>query len=128
VRAIRLSRKLAGGDGPIWVFSAVSEAGHLVEQKEDRSVLSKWGNDLRQSFRTLGQAAGVSEFDARLLMNHAIQGVNAGYITRHKLLDTHLRKQQNAISDLIMAAARTTAKTDDGIARWLSHREVEPRS
>ena len=127
VRAIRLSRKLAGGDGPIWVFSAVSEAGHLVEQQEDRSVLSKWGNDLRQSFRTLGQAAGVSEFDARLLMNHAIQGVNAGYITRHKLLDTHLRKQQNAISDLMMAAARATAKTDECIAEWLSRRDVQPK-
>ena len=106
VRAIRLSRKLAGGDGPIWVFSAVSEAGHLVEQKEDRSVLSKWGNDLRQSFRTLGQAAGVSEFDARLLMNHAIQGVNAGYITRHKLLEDHLRGRQQAVSQHRRPATR----------------------
>jgi hypothetical protein len=50
---------------------------------------SKWGNDLRQSFRTIATAAGVSEFDARLLMNHAVPGVNAGYITRHKLLEDH---------------------------------------
>jgi hypothetical protein len=45
------------------------------EQKEDRATLSKWGNDLRQSFRTIATAAGVSEFDAKLLMNHAIPGV-----------------------------------------------------
>ena len=68
----------------------------------------------------------MSEFDARLLMNHAIQGVNAGYITRHKLLDTHLRKQQNAISDLMMAEARAAAKSDERIAKWLSRRDVEP--
>jgi hypothetical protein len=42
------------------------------EQKEDRATLSKWSNDLRQSFRTIATAAGVSDFDAKLLMNHAI--------------------------------------------------------
>lgn len=31
----------------------------LVEHKEEGDVLSKWGNDLRQSYRTLAQAAGV---------------------------------------------------------------------
>jgi hypothetical protein len=45
------------------------------------------GQRLRQSFRTIATAAGVSEIDAKLLMNHAIPGVNAGYITRHKLLE-----------------------------------------
>jgi hypothetical protein len=42
--------------------------------------LSKWGDDLRQSDRTLGQAAGLSEIDMHLLMNHRLPGVNAGYI------------------------------------------------
>src|ERR1700682_6049732 len=87
-----------------WVFAADSETGHLVEQKEDRATLSKWGNDLRQTFRTTAIPAGVSEFDARLLMNHAIPGVNAGYITRHKLLENHLRSQQQAISSTVSSA------------------------
>src|SRR4030088_2250161 len=52
---------------------------------------------LRQSFRTIATVAGVSEFDAKLLMNHAIPGVNAGYITRHKLLENHLRNQQRRV-------------------------------
>src|SRR5260370_13927644 len=86
------------------MFPADSASGHLVEQKEDRTTLSKWGNDLRQSFRTIATAAGVSEFDARLLMNHAIPGVNAGYITRHKLLEDHLRGQQQAVSSAMFAA------------------------
>jgi hypothetical protein len=38
-----------------WLFPAESEVGHLVEHKEERDVLSKWGNDLRQSYRTLAQ-------------------------------------------------------------------------
>jgi hypothetical protein len=86
----------------IWLFPADSETGHLVEHKEERDVLSKWGNDLRQSYRTLAQAAGVSELDIHLLMNHSLPGVNAGYITRDKLLRDHLRKQQERISAVVI--------------------------
>lgn len=67
-----------------WLFPADSGLGHLAETKEDREILSKWGNDLRQTFRTIAPAAGVSEFDVKLLMKHSIPGVNAGYVTRHK--------------------------------------------
>jgi hypothetical protein len=45
-----------------WLFPADSEPGHLVEHKEERAVLSKWANDLRQSYRRLAQAAGISTF------------------------------------------------------------------
>src|SRR4029453_12781075 len=89
-----------------WVFPADSASGHLAETKEDRGKLSKWGNDLRQTFRNVAAAAGVSDVDAKLLMNHAIPGVNAGYITRHKLLEDHLRRQQQTISSTIFAELR----------------------
>jgi len=102
-----------------WVFPADSESGHLVEHKEDRAVLSKWGNDLRQSFRTIATAAGVSEFDAKLLMNHAIPGVNAGYVTRHKLLEDHLRSQQQAISSAVLAALGGLLVENSAIRNWL---------
>jgi hypothetical protein len=36
-----------------------------------------------------------------LLMNHSLPGVNAGYITRAKLVGTHLRQAQQAISSTI---------------------------
>jgi hypothetical protein len=75
VRAMRFGRQMYPSQAAEWIFPADSASGHLVEQKEDRSTLSKWGNDLRQSFRTVATAAGVSEFDAKLLMNHAIPGV-----------------------------------------------------
>jgi integrase len=98
IRAIRLGRSMYPEQSRTWLFPADSDTGHLVEHKEERDVLSKWGNDLRQSYRTLAQAAGVSELDIHLLMNHSLPGVNAGYITRDRLLRDHLRKQQERIS------------------------------
>ena len=77
------------------------------------------GQRLRQSFRTIATAAGVSEIDAKLLMNHAVPGVNAGYITRHKLLENHLRAQQQAISSLVFAGLGDLLAKHSGIRNWL---------
>lgn len=118
-RAIRFGRQIYPSQAAEWIFPADSESGHVVEQKEDRATLSKWGNDLRQSFRTIATAAGVSEFDAKLLMNHAIPGVNAGYITRHKLLEDHLRSQQQAISSAVFAALGDLLAENPAIREWL---------
>jgi hypothetical protein len=87
IRTIRFGRQMYPLQVQEWAFPADSRSGHLAETKEDRDILSKWGNDLRQTFRTIATATGVSEVDAKLLMNHAIPGVNAGYNTRHKLLE-----------------------------------------
>lgn len=116
IRTIRLGRIVYPQNANVWLFPADSETGHLVEHKEERDVLSKWGNELRQSFRTLAQSAGVSELDIHLLMNHSLPGVNAGYITRDKLLRDHLRKQQERISTIVIekAGERTTE-----CASWL---------
>jgi hypothetical protein len=116
IRAIRFGQAIHPAEAMEWVFPADSESGHLVEQKEDRAILSKWGNDLRQSFRTIATAAGVSEFDAKLLMNHAIPGVNAGYIT---LLEDHLRSQQQAISSAVFAALGNSLIDTPRIRDWL---------
>jgi hypothetical protein len=102
-----------------WIFPADSAAGHITETKEDRDTLSKWGNDLRQTFRTIATSTGVSEFDAKLLMNHAIPDVNAGYITRHKLVEDHLRSQQQAISSAIFATLRASLAEDQPLRDWL---------
>jgi hypothetical protein len=106
-----------------WLFPADSEVGHLVEHKEERSGLSKWGNDLRQSYRTLAQAGGVSELDIHLLMNHSLPGVNAGYITRDRLLRDHLRRQQQRISELVVHSV--VVKGDPSLGRWLGSGQVE---
>jgi integrase len=110
VRVVRAGRIMYPVQSLQWIFPSDSEEGYMREQKESRSRLSKWGNDLRQTYRTIAAAAGVSEIDCRLLMNHAIQGVNAGYITRHKLLEDHLRYQQQMISDTIFRSAVLASK------------------
>lgn len=76
----------------------------LVEHKEDRATLTKWGNDLRQTYRTVAQTVGIADLDIHLLMNHSVVGVNAGYINRNKLLRDHLRQQQEMISCKIVDA------------------------
>jgi len=119
VRAIRFGRLMYPSQATEWIFPAESGSGHLAETKEDRTELSKWGNDLRQTFRTIAAAAGVSEVDAKLLMNHAVPGVNAGYITRYKLVEDYLRRQQQAISDVIFAELKTLCTANTGLQAWL---------
>ena len=119
VRTIRFGRAMYPAQAREWIFPADSASGHITETKEDRGELSKWGNDLRQTFRTVATAAGVSEIDAKLLMNHAMPGVNAGYITRHKLLEDHLRHQQQAISNAAFSALGTSLAENRTLQAWL---------
>jgi hypothetical protein len=105
-----------------WLFPSDAPSGHLEEHKEDREKdLSHWGNDLRQSYRTLGQAAGLSDVDMHLLMNHSLPGVNAGYITRSKLMADHLRQQQEKLSSLIIRAVVGQGRRPGALlSRWLN--------
>jgi integrase len=123
VRTMRLGRMAYPYHAKFWLFPAESGAGHLVEHKEERNVLSKWGNDLRQSYRTLAQAAGVSELDIHLLMNHSLPGVNAGYITRDRLLRDHLRKQQQRISEAVFSSIRKQG--DARVLGWVCTPKVD---
>jgi integrase len=105
IRVLRFGRVLHPTQARNWVFPADSASGHLAEHKENREILTKWGNDLRQTYRTVAQAAGIADLDVHLLMNHSVVGVNAGYITRGKLINNHLRRQQEAISQKILFAS-----------------------
>lgn len=107
--------------GRVWLFPSDASCGHMTEHKEDRSVLSHWGNDLRQTYRTLAQAAEISEVDMHLLMNHALPGVNSGYITRSKLMRDHLRAQQDRLSVFFLGTAIGRGrKPSDDLSRWLN--------
>jgi integrase len=112
VRVIRLGQLLYPAQAQEWVFPADSASGHIAEHKEDRKMLTKWGNDLRQTYRTVAQATSIAELDIHLLMNHSLPGVNAGYITRNKLLGDHLRLQQELISQKIIEAVVSKSKAD----------------
>ena len=121
-RLIRLGPVIYPEAGRVWLFPSDAPCGHLIEHKEDREkVLSHWGNDLRQTYRTLGQIAQVSDVDMHLLMNHSFPGVNAGYITRAKLMVDHLRQQQEKISQLIVGSVVGRGKRPSALlSRWLN--------
>lgn len=119
VRVMRLGRMLYPIQSKEWLFPAGSGSGHLTEHKEGRRELAKWGNDLRQTYRTVAQAAGTADLDIHLLVNHGVPGVNAGYITRSKLLNDHLRHQQEAISRVIFDAVRRNGnRLKPVVASW----------
>ncbi|MGH6847672.1 MAG: integrase arm-type DNA-binding domain-containing protein [Methylocella sp.] len=121
VRVLRLGRLLYPIQARDWVFPADSASGHLAEHKEYRQTLAKWGNDLRQTYRTVAQASGIAELDIHLLMNHSVAGVNAGYITRSKLLNNHLRWQQETISRRILDVCRIKPGDESSASRiWLA--------
>lgn len=125
---IRAARILHPDQAELWLFPADRASGRLAELKEERDVLAKWGNELRQSYGTLAQPAGMSELDVHLLMNHSLPGVNAGYITPHRLLEDHLREQQEEILTVIMAvAARGKGADATGVTSWLNSWRPEPR-
>lgn len=108
-------------NGRIWLFPSDAPSGHLSEHKEHRAVLSHLGNDLRQTYRTLGQAAEISDVDMHLLMNHALPGVNSGYITRSKLMRDHLRPQQEKLSVFFIGSAVGRGrKPGADVSRWLN--------
>ncbi len=113
VRVMRLGRVLYPMQAREWLFPADSARGHIVEHKEDRATLAKWGNDLRQTYRTIAQTVGIGDLDIHLLMNHAVAGVNAGYITRSKLLSDHLRQQQEMISRKMIDVIPGRVKRDE---------------
>jgi integrase len=119
VRVLRLGRLLHPVHAREWLFPADSESGHLVEHKEDRATLAKWGNDLRQTYRTVAQTVGIADLDIHLLMNHSVVGVNAGYINRNKLLRDHLRQQQETISVKIVETFRPRSRSiEQGATLW----------
>jgi hypothetical protein len=124
MRVIRFGRFLHPLESRTWLFPAFSKSGHLSETKEDRADLAKWGNDLRQTFRTMATVAKVPSVDAKLLMNHAIPGVNEGYITRDKILEDHLRAQQQAISDVVFGAIAADTAKPGRLRDWFGPRST----
>jgi hypothetical protein len=80
--------------------------------------VTKPGNDLRQTYRTVAQTVGLAALDIHLLMNHSVIGVNAGYINRNKLLRDHLRQQQEMISGKIVDPLRPRSSIERRPTLW----------
>jgi integrase len=83
--------------GSPWVFpSHLSKAGHLTQPRNDRQGLPG-AHALRHTYRTHSFIAGVTELESHLLMNHALENVNAEYVTREVTME-HLRVAQEKVT------------------------------
>lgn len=100
-RARRAGRKLSPKRAEQWVFpSATSASGHITEVKEADLTT---GHALRHTWKTVAQQAdGVSEVDTMLIMNHAMPGANAGYLSRSAMWP-HLLTVQEKVSRFIVS-------------------------
>jgi integrase len=101
----RVSRagQMYGKNGLTWIFPSEAPDGHIAEHKEKRHILSHWGGDLRQTWRTFALRADLGELAASILMNHSLGSVNAGYISTPALRD-HLCACQERVSAKIIEA------------------------
>lgn len=80
-----------------WVFpSEKSTSGHLTIPRNDKQGLPM-AHALRHTYRTHSLLAGVSDVHSHLLMNHKMEGVNYGYISRAVTLE-ELRTAQEKIT------------------------------
>lgn len=105
-RARRAGRVLHARQVATFIFPGDTATGHLVEHKEDRADLSKWANDLRQTFANMATAAGVPLFFVKVLMNHSQGGdVTLGYVTVDALRKQVL-EQQEKVSAFILENMR----------------------
>lgn len=118
-RARRAGRMLAPRQAERFIFPAVkSKSGHLVEWKEDRTILSKWGVDLRQSYTIAGEALDVSERTMKRLMNHATQDVTMGYGDRSKMWPRLVAEQERLSAHMMGQAGAAGARIADAERRF----------
>jgi integrase len=110
-RARKAGRVLHSRQAREWIFPAATPSGHIVEHKEPREKLSHWGGDLRQTWRTAAQIAGLSELDCSLLMNHSLGSVNAGYISTPALRE-HLRGCQEKVGEQLIRSMNDMGRID----------------
>lgn len=102
IRVRRAGRIIAPRQSGEFIFpSPDSKTGHLVEWKEDRATLSKWGKQLRQSYVIAAESLDISERTLKRLLNHKSQDVTMGYGDRDRMWP-RLIADQERISTHIM--------------------------
>ena len=62
-----------------FVFTANSAKGHLMNAKENRETLSKFGGDLRQPWVDTAKSIELDGFIARRLLDHVNGDSHDGY-------------------------------------------------
>ncbi|HMR31849.1 MAG TPA: tyrosine-type recombinase/integrase [Geminicoccaceae bacterium] len=103
---------LAAGDvlhpGSPWLFPTRSNDGRKViatQVWKEKELPSQTGHILRHTYRTICQLIGIDKINARLLLDHAVPGIDGVYIHERALFDK-LLTSQSMISSQIMALCK----------------------
>jgi integrase len=67
----------------------------------EKTLPSETGHILRHTYRTLAHAAGITDTDARLLLDQKVPGISGVYIQEQALF-THLRHQKEHMTAYIL--------------------------
>lgn len=83
-----------------WVFPSRSTSGHVEEPKKPGLPSP---HAYRHTFRTLSLEAAIPYTEVCLLLNHKLQNVSYGYISRSAVI-THLKQQQEKMTAYLLQA------------------------
>ncbi|MGZ0187513.1 MAG: tyrosine-type recombinase/integrase [Alphaproteobacteria bacterium] len=89
-------------DAP-WVFpSRSSKTGEVIATQvwREKTLPSETGHILRHTYRTIAQRIGVDHVNARLMLDHTVQGIDGVYIHKQALFDTLLAEQERMSADI----------------------------
>jgi integrase len=87
-----------------WIFPTILDDGTVgpVSEPKEKGMVNP--HALRHTYATAAKAAGLSEFDIKLLLNHKLPGVTGGYIHGTSLGD-HLRQCQQTVTAFVLGRA-----------------------
>lgn len=101
-------RAMAVGDvlfpGAPWLFPSRSTKTFEVIATQvwrEKSLPSETGHILRHTYRTVAQRISIDKVNARLLLDHAVPGIDGVYIHERALFDTLLADQERMTVALV---------------------------
>ena len=83
-----------------WIFPSASSSGHVAEPKRKGLPAP---HAYRHTFRTLSLEAAIPYTEVCLLLNHKLQNVSYGYISRSAVI-AHLQHQQEKMTAYLLQA------------------------
>jgi integrase len=95
-----IQEALKSGDllypGSPWLFPTRNKEGQVKATStwRERTLPNETGHILRHTYRTIAQRVGIDKFDARLLLDHKVQGIDGVYIHERALFDKLLASQE----------------------------------
>jgi len=86
-----------------WLFPTRNKQGRVQATTtwKERILPSQTGHILRHTYRTIAQRVGLDKIDARLLLDHKVQGIDGVYIHEKALFDRLLAAQERMTAAIV---------------------------